>query len=66
MLQFMVYINTYVVIFKVLFCFDVPLAKFMYSDIQNVQKNAIYSDKTQHVNFRGNLYQATKRHLNNS
>ena len=34
---------------------------------QRVQKNAIYEDKTQHANFRGNsLYQATKRHLNNS
>ena len=31
------------------------------------QKNAVYQDKTQHANFRGNpLYQATKRHLNNS
>ena len=34
---------------------------------QRVQKNAIYEDKTQHANFRGNsLYQATKRHLKNS
>ena len=29
-----------------------------------VQNNAIYCDKTQHANFRGNpLYQATKRHF---
>ena len=34
---------------------------------QKVQRSAVYSDKTQHVNFQGNaLYQATKRHLNNS
>ena len=34
---------------------------------QKVQKNAIYCDKTQTANVRGNpLYQATKRHLNNS
>ena len=35
---------------------------------QKVQKTAIiYKDKTQHANFRGSpLYQATKRHLNNS
>ena len=32
-----------------------------------VQNNAIYLDKTQHVNFGGNpLYQATKWHLNNN
>ena len=31
---------------------------------QKVQKNAVYKDKTQHANFRGNpLYQATKQHL---
>ena len=34
---------------------------------RKVQRSAVYSDKTQHVNFQGNaLYQATKRHLNNS
>ena len=34
---------------------------------QKVQWNAIYQDETQHANFLGNpLYQATKRHLNNS
>ena len=33
----------------------------------NVQKNAIYLDKTQYANCRGNpLYQATKQNLNNS
>ena len=37
-------------------------------NIQKVQKNVIYSDKTQHANFQPNsLYQATKpKHLNNS
>ena len=35
--------------------------------LKNKTKNAVYQDKTQHANFRGNsLYQATKRHLNNS
>ena len=30
-----------------------------------LQKNAVYENEAQHVNFRGNLlYQATKRHLN--
>ena len=34
---------------------------------KKVRKNAIYQDKTQHANVRGNpLYKATKRHLNNS
>ena len=34
---------------------------------EKVEKNAIYQDKSQHANFRGNpLYQAMKRHLNNS
>ena len=38
----------------------------LWQNIQ-VEKNAIYYDKTQHANFRGNpLYQVTKRHLNNS
>ena len=37
------------------------------SNTTKVQKNAICEDKTQYANFRGNpLYQATKRHLNNS
>ena len=37
------------------------------SKTEEVQKNADYQDKTQRANFRGNpLYQATKRHLNNS
>ena len=36
-------------------------------DTEKIQKNAIYEDKTEHTNFQGNpLYQATKRHLNNS
>ena len=34
---------------------------------QKIQRNAVYSDKTQHANFRGSpVYRATKRHLNNS
>ena len=34
---------------------------------KKVQKNAIYWDKTQQANFRGNpICQAAKRHLNNS
>ena len=34
---------------------------------QKVQKNAVYQDNIQHANLRGDpLYQATKRHFNNS
>ena len=33
----------------------------------SAKNNAIYQDKTQHANFRGNpLYKATKPHLNNN
>ena len=40
---------------------------FMDPNTRKVQKNAVYWDKTQPANFRGNpIYQAAKRHLNNS
>ena len=36
-------------------------------DPKMVQNKAVYQDKTQHANFRGNpLYQDTKRHLNSN
>ena len=53
---------------KVLFCFDVPLAKFLYlvaTQTYERFKRTLFI-LTKPVNFRGNLYQATKRHLNNS
>ena len=37
------------------------------ANAQNIKKSAIYYDKTQHANVRGNpLFQATQKRLNNS
>ena len=47
---------------------NTPLLQLLFEEnAWKVQKSAIYKDKTQAGNFQANpLYQATKRHSNNS